>query len=180
MSRDEEKTVAIIGCGTVGRNWALLFLRAGWRVRVFDPDPLAEEKMRRLFQQAQAEILAFEKVQDTALSFHKGLSEVVQGAVWIQESAPDRLDLKRQIYHIVQAHSQPSALIASSSETLTSADIQASATRAKYMLVIRPLSAGFTTEKVGVLEGPLSPLELLAQLSEFLKTLGLDPRIILA
>lgn len=180
MSGDEGKTVAIIGCGTVGRNWALLFLRAGWQVRVFDPDPLAEEKMRRLFQQSQAEIPAFKSVVTSALSFHKALSEAVQGAVWVQESAPDRFDLKRQIYQIVQTYSSPSTLIASSSETLTSADIQSCATRVKYMLVIRPLSAGFSTEKVALFEGPLSSYDLLIELSGFLKSLGLQPQIILA
>ena len=35
----EPGTIGIIGCGIVGRSWAVSFARAGYRVRVYDPDP---------------------------------------------------------------------------------------------------------------------------------------------
>lgn len=177
MPKGDDKTVAIVGCGTVGRTWALLFLRAGWRVRVFDPAPEAREDLSRIFQQVQTEIPAFKSVDKAALSFHNALSEVVQGAVWIQESAPDRIDLKLKIYQMILAHSSSDTLIASSSETLTSADIQAFTARAKYALVIRPLSEGFSTNQVAILDGPQSAQSLLIQVSDFLKSLGLEPQI---
>ncbi len=32
------KHVAIVGCGLVGSAWALIFARAGWRVRLYDEE----------------------------------------------------------------------------------------------------------------------------------------------
>ena len=41
MSRPSEMagTMAIVGTGLVGRAWAIAFARAGWTVRLWDPDP---------------------------------------------------------------------------------------------------------------------------------------------
>ena len=36
-------TVAIVGSGLIGRAWAITFARAGWQVRLWDPDPAAAE-----------------------------------------------------------------------------------------------------------------------------------------
>jgi L-gulonate 3-dehydrogenase len=34
-----EHTAAIIGGGLIGRAWAMVFARAGWRVRLYDNAP---------------------------------------------------------------------------------------------------------------------------------------------
>ena len=31
--------VAIVGAGLIGRGWAIVFARAGWRVNLYDLDP---------------------------------------------------------------------------------------------------------------------------------------------
>ena len=31
------ESVAIVGAGLIGRAWAMIFARAGWDVRLFDP-----------------------------------------------------------------------------------------------------------------------------------------------
>ena len=39
-------TVGLVGVGLIGRAWANVFSRAGWDVRLWDPDPrpLAERR----------------------------------------------------------------------------------------------------------------------------------------
>lgn len=177
MTQAKNSSIAVVGCGRVGRNWALLFLRAGWRVRVFDPNPEVEPVVRRALAQARREIPDFATVDDADLSFHTTLSDTVKGAVWIQESAPDRLDLKRAIYQKLQAHAAGGALIASSSKTLTTSDVQACVIRAKYVLVVRPLSVDFSSDRVAVLEGISSAPELVKHACDFLRELGLAPEV---
>ena len=36
---DMEQIAAIIGAGLIGRAWAMVFARAGWRVRLYDAVP---------------------------------------------------------------------------------------------------------------------------------------------
>lgn len=177
MQASKVNTAAIVGCGKVGRNWALVFLRAGWFVRVFDPDPKAEAKLRAAFTQLRDESPEFSNIVTNALSFHAKLSEAVLGANWIHESAPDRIDLKRNIYQIIKAKSSSDALIVSSSETLTAADVQSVANRSRPLLIVRPISAQFATNKVIVIGTITSPQVLLNSVSDFLEELGLRPEI---
>ena len=34
---DANRTMAVVGAGLIGRAWASIFARAGWRVRLYDP-----------------------------------------------------------------------------------------------------------------------------------------------
>ena len=43
-----EKTVAVIGAGLIGRAWAMVFARAGWRVRLHDRDRAQLDAARRV------------------------------------------------------------------------------------------------------------------------------------
>src|SRR5690606_37750833 len=43
MNPSSIRTVAVVGCGTVGASWAALFLAHGLDVRATDPSPAADE-----------------------------------------------------------------------------------------------------------------------------------------
>jgi carnitine 3-dehydrogenase len=66
------------------------------------------------------------------------LSEAVAGATWIQESGPDRLELKRKLYQKVQETCDPDAVLASSSNTFTLAELQGCATRPAQIVIAAP------------------------------------------
>ncbi|WP_275552338.1 3-hydroxyacyl-CoA dehydrogenase NAD-binding domain-containing protein [Microvirga brassicacearum] len=46
------RTIAIIGCGTVGASWAALFLAGGYDVIATDPGPDAERKLKAFIERA--------------------------------------------------------------------------------------------------------------------------------
>ncbi|MBC7180960.1 MAG: carnitine 3-dehydrogenase, partial [Roseovarius sp.] len=101
------RTAAIIGGGVIGGGWAARFLLNGWDVRVFDPDPEAARKIDAVLANARH---ALPMLYDVALppegklSFHTTMSETVMGAEWIQESVPERLELKRKVFQTLQEH----------------------------------------------------------------------------
>ncbi|MDH4180412.1 MAG: 3-hydroxyacyl-CoA dehydrogenase NAD-binding domain-containing protein, partial [Betaproteobacteria bacterium] len=43
---------AIVGAGLIGRSWANVFARAGWRVRLWDPVVAQREQAARLVAQS--------------------------------------------------------------------------------------------------------------------------------
>ena len=45
-------TVGIIGAGLIGRAWANVFARAGWDVRLWDPDAATLAAAPRLIEEA--------------------------------------------------------------------------------------------------------------------------------
>ena len=92
---------AIIGGGVIGGGWAARFLLNGWDVAVFDPDPEAERKIGAVLQNARHALPAlYDKAlpAEGTLSFHDMLTSAVDGATWVQESVPERLEIKHQVY----------------------------------------------------------------------------------
>ena len=91
---------AIIGGGVIGGGWAARFLLNGWDVRVFDPDPEAERKIGEVLANARRSLPGLSDValpDEGRLSFHATIAEAVAGADWIQESVPERLEMKHQV-----------------------------------------------------------------------------------
>ena len=97
---------AIIGGGVIGGGWAARFLLAGWDVLVFDPDPEAERKISEVLENARAavpQLINKPLPQEGRLQFAKSLEEAVVNARWIQESVPERLEMKCAVYKDIQA-----------------------------------------------------------------------------
>jgi prephenate dehydrogenase len=49
-------TVGVIGTGLIGRAWANVFARAGWDVRLWDPDKTARAEVPRLIAEALRDV----------------------------------------------------------------------------------------------------------------------------
>ena len=106
---------AIIGGGVIGGGWAARFLLNGWDVAVADPDPQAQARLEAVLANARRTL---PMLHDTALPPEgrlalTSLEEAVAGAEWVQESVPERLDLKHAVYDRILA-AAPRATIGSS------------------------------------------------------------------
>ncbi len=117
------ETVAIVGGGIIGTSWALVFVRAGCKVIVFDPSAEVRAGVRERVAAADAASLAatpHRKHADAAdrVSTADRLADAVSGASWVQECIPERLDLKRALFRDLDAHAGPDAVLASSTSSL--------------------------------------------------------------
>ncbi len=114
---DGVDTVACIGAGTIGGGWAAYFLARGYRVRVWDPSPDAGEKLARLIDNAWpalTELGLAETADRGAWTVHTDLAEALAGAGFVQESAPEDLDLKRRLLADIVAATAEDVVIGSS------------------------------------------------------------------
>ena len=99
-------TAAIIGGGVIGGGWLARFVLNGWNVRVFDPDLEAERKINGILDQARH---ALPMLYETSLpvegsvTYCSHIGETVTGVDWIQESVPERLDVKHAVIADIQA-----------------------------------------------------------------------------
>ena len=96
--------VAIVGSGFIGRAWAITYARAGQQVVLWDSDSAAAGNAKQFIEMVlpdlqdndllngrePAEILA-------DIDSETDLGNAVSGAVHIQENAPERLDVKKQL-----------------------------------------------------------------------------------
>ena len=108
MTGSDVKTVAVLGTGVIGAGWAARLLFNGIDVIAYDPDPAAAEKLRSAIAKAQPALAKLSMVTAGPvgqLHITDDLHAAVAKADFIQENAPERLDVKQDLLvkHIAAA-----------------------------------------------------------------------------
>ena len=163
------KTAAIIGGGVIGGGWAARFLLNGWNVMIADPDPEAKRKINEVLDNARRSLPALSDVTvptEGSLTFADSITEAVKDADWIQESVPERLEIKHKVFAEIQANCRKDALIGSSTSGFKPSELQQGASRPEQIFVAHPFNpvyllplielvgnAGTTARAKSVLEG---------------------------
>lgn len=114
--------VAVLGAGVIGASWAALFLAAGRSVAVYDPDPKAEKRVREYVAQAWPtleELGLTGRGTQEALRFHTQAAEAVEGANFIQENVPERVEIKHTLIAEIEPHLASHTIFSSSTSGLT-------------------------------------------------------------
>ncbi|MCJ2015629.1 3-hydroxyacyl-CoA dehydrogenase [Methylobacterium sp. J-076] len=117
------ESVAIVGSGLIGRAWAMIFARAGWDTRLFDPAdgvaaaavPLCAEGLRTLAAHGLCDDPEGAAQRIRAVG---GLADALAGCTFVQENGPEREDVKRALFAELDAHAPPGTVIASSSSAI--------------------------------------------------------------
>lgn len=169
---------AIIGGGVVGAGWTARFALMGWQVRVFDPDPGAPDMVDAVLHAARASLpgLVDAPMPDEGhVTFSSRMSEAVDGAAWVQESVPERLELKQTLYQTLQSHAAPEAIIASSTSGFTPTDLQARSRRPGQIIVAHPCVPVYLLPGVELVGNEANPPEMLDRAEDMLGALGMFP-----
>ncbi len=172
------KTAAIIGGGVIGGGWAARFLLNGWNVRVFDPDPEAERKIGEVLDNARRSLPGLSDVPlppEGALTFHDNLSDAVRGAIWIQESVPERLDLKLKVYRGLQEACEQDAIIGSSTSGFKPSELQDGALRPEQIVVTHPFNPVYLLPLIELVPSVRNAPELVERAMEILNSVGFFP-----
>jgi carnitine 3-dehydrogenase len=148
--------VACVGAGTIGAGWAAYFLARGMDVTATDPGPDAEKKLRRFVDHAwpQLEQLGLDAGADKGrLTFSTSVEETVADAQFIQESAPDRLELKQEMFALIDAAAADDVVIASSSSEFIPSAIAARCGDPSRCIVGHPFAPSYLIPLVEVVGG---------------------------
>ena len=119
--------VSIIGTGVIGASWASYFLARGLDVVATDPSPGAEAALRPAVAQHWPSMVTMglaEGADPARLRFVATPEEAVRDAQFVQENAPERLDLKRELFARLDAAAPPTAILASSTSTIMVSQFQ--------------------------------------------------------
>src|SRR5690606_20373655 len=97
-------TVAVVGAGLIGRAWAIVFARSGFRVRLHDQLPAALDNCLATIGERLADLAHYaliEESPDTVLariSIADSLAGAVGQAVLVQENVAEKLEVKRELF----------------------------------------------------------------------------------
>lgn len=152
----EIRRVACIGAGVIGAGWAAHFLARGYDVVAWDPATQGEARLRQLIETAWPALEALGLAAGAApdrLSFAPSLEAAVADAVFVQESAPERLELKRDLLAAIDRAAPHEAIIASSTSGFAMSEMQPDAPGAARMVVGHPFNPPYLIPLVEVVGG---------------------------
>ena len=119
-----DRHVAIVGTGLIGRAWAAIFARAGWKVRLSDPHIPTLKAAPRLIRD-ELHALARHGLADdpdgavARISVAGSLREAVMDVVFVQENGPEKVEDKQAIFAQLDRLAPPDALLVSSTSAIT-------------------------------------------------------------
>ncbi|MCL4108764.1 UNVERIFIED_CONTAM: hypothetical protein GTU68_049105 [Idotea baltica] len=150
----------------------------GWSVRIFDPDPDAKRKIGEVLENARRSLPGLsdkKQPQEGAITFHDKMSDAVNGAVWIQESVPERLELKQKVYQTLQAAAEPDAIIGSSTSGFKPSELQNCASFPEQIVVAHPFNPVYLLPLAELVPSAINPPEIVARAKDILTQIGMYP-----
>ncbi len=172
------KTAAIIGGGVIGGGWAARFLLMGWDVRVFDPDPEAKRKIGEVLDNARRSLPGLSDVlmpEEGTLSYHAEIADAVSGASWVQESVPERLDLKQKVYTQLMEAVGDDAIIGSSTSGFKPSELQEGLSRPGLVMVAHPFNPVYLLPVIELVPTVKNSPEIIARAKDVLTEIGMKP-----
>lgn len=175
------RPIAIVGAGSIGVAWALVFARGGRVVRVQDPDAgrrdaVAGELTERLDALDRHGLLA-EPVATIAarVTVVPGLGAAVDGVEHVQECAPERVDLKRELFAALDADAPADASLASSSSFLPASQFADEVPGRARCLVAHPGNPPHLLPAVELVPAPFTDPAVVDRLAALLESVGMSP-----
>ena len=169
---------AIIGGGVIGGGWAARFLLNGWDVAVFDPAPNASGTLNEVLERARKSLPGLLEIAlptEGQLTFVASVEEAVAGADWVQESVPERLEIKHKVLGEVQEHSPAGGIVASSTSGFKPSQLQEGALRPGDVLVAHPFNPVYLMPLVECVGTDANPPELMERAQRILDGIGMFP-----
>lgn len=180
MSNHSSK-IACIGSGVIGSGWAARFLLNGFDVTVYDPSPDAQMTTERILANARRALAALTPAKlpkEGSLSFSASLAEAVADASLIQESVPERLELKQAVLAEIETACKEDALIASSTSGFLPSKLQAGLRHPHRLLIAHPYNPVYLLPLVELVPGKQTSKNTIEQASVFYRETGMEPVVL--
>ena len=172
---------AAIGGGVIGAGWVARLVLNGIDVSIYDPDPEASRKVGEVMKgarRAYRQMLPNGLPTEGEITYAKTIAEAVTGAEFIQESVPERLDLKHKVLAEIDAHAKKDALIGSSTSGIKPTDMQPAMKRPERLVVGHPFNPVYLLPLVEIVGGEKTSKKAIARAREIYAAIGMKPVVI--
>jgi carnitine 3-dehydrogenase len=173
------RRVSVIGAGTIGASWAAYFLARGFEVGAYDPLPNGEAFARSFIDNAWPTLEKLNAVQPGAdrkrFAFFKEPAAAVKGAEFVQESGPEREDLKIELFATLDASLPPETVIATSSSGLLISRVSAKCRHPQRCVIGHPFNPPHLIPLVEVVGGAKTSPEAITKAMNFYRDIGKYP-----
>jgi len=173
-------TIAIVGSGFIGRGWAARFASAGAHVRLWDSDPGAPGAALRWLEETlpameQLGLIADAAGARTRVVACATLDQAVAEVDYVQENAPEALDLKRDLHRRIEAATADTTVVGSSTSTFPGSRIFGGLSREDRCLVAHPANPPHLLPVVELVPTPRTAPAALARCQDLMRAAGQVP-----
>ena len=178
------ESIGIIGAGSIGIGWAIVFASNGYKVRVFDTDPA---QILRFLPQVSSRLkllrgfgLINESVESVVSRIlpSDSFDKTCKNVTFIQECGPENLEAKRTIFKRAEKISLENTIFASSSSALKPSEMAEGLMRPKQLLVVHPANPPYLLPIAEVVPGPDTCKNVISRTVSLLNDLKMFPIII--
>ncbi len=167
--------VACIGAGVIGGGWAAYFLARGFDVVAWDPAPDAEARLRRTVDAAWPALTDLgldDQADRSRLRVADTLAEACAGAGFVQESAPEDLELKRRLLAELTEATADDVMVASSTSGFPMSEMATDARDPSRLVVGHPFNPPYLIPLVEVVGGAATAPAVVEQAAAFYRAIG--------
>lgn len=174
---DDARTVGIVGVGLIGRAWSNVFSRAGWNVRVYDAHAETLEAAPERIRQSLRDLAQHGLVKDAdaaakRVTIARTLEEAVDGVALVQESGPERIADKIEIYKQLDAAAGPGTILASSSSAIVASRFTEDLAGRGRCLIAHPVNPPHVVPIVELCGSPWTEPSVVARAREIYDSVG--------
>jgi carnitine 3-dehydrogenase len=172
------KQVAVIGAGTIGASWAACFLARGLSVVASDPAPDAEAFIRNYINTAWPTLVRLGLAPGASMArfrFQRDPVNAVNAADFVQESAPERMEVKVELLERLDRVLPPEVILASSSSGLLISDIAERCRHPERCIIGHPFSPPHMIPLVEVVGGRHTSPAIVERALAFYREIGKRP-----
>jgi len=176
--------VAIVGSGFIGRAWAISFARAGHEVRMWDQSPAATSGARDYIEGVLGDLAANDLLRGQSVDTVLGriamvaeLAETLADAAHVQENTPENLDVKREVFSLIDRLAGPQTVIASSTSALLPSKFTDHLPGRHRCLVVHPINPPYLIPAAEVVPAPWTSAETLERTRVYLIDAGHAPLV---
>jgi 3-hydroxyacyl-CoA dehydrogenase len=178
---DQEKTVAIVGAGSIGVAFALVFARAGWQVRLQDPDAGRLAAVPGEVAERAAALQTFELLDEAPqalcerVSTTADLAQAVAGVPLVLECAPERVEVKRELFAQLDSLASPDAILASVSSALPVSSFAAELSGRARCLIAHPGNPPYLIPVVEIVPADFTDADVAQRAEQLFTAAGMAP-----
>jgi carnitine 3-dehydrogenase len=175
VAPEDVRNVTCVGSGVIGGGWVAHFLARGYRVTAWDPAPDAEDRLRKIVDTAWPSLVELGLAEGATrdnLVFQPDLGLAVAEADFVQESAPEDLELKIKLLADLDLVTPVHVVVSSSTSGYPMSEMQVACDHPERFVVGHPFNPPYLIPLVEVVGGTGTSPESVAWASAFFEVAG--------
>lgn len=174
--------IAIVGSGFIGRAWAISFARAGYAIALWDQQPGAVDKAFQYIDMLLPD-LATENLLGGAdvgevrrrIRAASSLQDAVSGATHVQENSPENVEVKQELFVVLDRLADRDAVLASSTSAILPSRFTADLTGRTRCIVVHPLNPPYLIPAAEIVPAPWTDPGVVTKTAQLMRDAGHAP-----